>query len=245
MCGHPTWAVGLREPRAFQAANITTRAPCEQKNKAPVVLQVILGVRPALLDRMLPKLLGLPLVEHRVRAAGPILGQTDSHHLSRHISFSLQRLLALPQMQRSNSSLRAACLSAASATAAAATDAATVSELVRSLLKHLEISSSRHAAAAVVRDWAPVTTADFDLHKPILIATLVELFGEPDDDEGTLAVVWAAAKAVLGTIDKQDMPGHVAGLRKALQSAHDVARHNTETGEDIIIPGCVWSLAFC
>jgi hypothetical protein len=99
----------------------------------------------------------------------------------------------------------------------------------------------------VLREWAGVTKADIDMHRPILIATLVELFGEvePEDRDAeekagasTLEVVWAAAKAVLGTIDKEDMPRYVTGLRKALQGAHDAARRNTEAGGPITVPGC-------
>jgi hypothetical protein len=201
-------------------------------------LEVILGVRPALLDRVLAKLLKLPLVAHNVRAAGPLLGQA-SGHLVQHLAFALPRLLSLPASQRGDAALRVACHSAAAAAASAAADPADVSELVRCLLRHLECGASRGTAAAVLREWVGVTSADIDLHKPILISSLVELFGEAlPEDEGALEKVWAAAKAVLGTVDKAELPGFVATVRKALSTAHDVARRNTEPGEAIEIPGC-------
>ena len=202
-------------------------------------MQVILGVRPTLLDRVLPKLLSLPLVEHKVRAVGPLLGQADGHHLTQHLSFALPRLLALPPTQRGNASLRAECHAAATAAAEAATEGAAVSELVRILLRHLDNENARGAAAAVIRDWVAATRADVDLHKPILVSSLVELFGE--EQEGAPEVlpgVWAAAKAVLATIDKPQLPGYVSAVRKALSTAHDAARRNAAVGEDVLIPAC-------
>lgn len=202
-------------------------------------MQVILGVRPTLLDRVLPKLLALPLAEHRVRAVGPLLGQADGHHLTQHLSFALPRLLALPPTQRGNASLRAACHTAATAAAEAATESAAVSELVRILLRHLDNENARGAAAAVIRDWIAATSADVDLHKPILVSSLVELFGEEQEGaEDVLPTVWAAAKAVLGTIEKTQLPSYVSSLRKALSTAHDAARRNVAVGEVVEVPAC-------
>jgi hypothetical protein len=223
-------------------------------------LRVIVSVRPALLDRILPKLLSLPLRVAGVQAAAPLLEEsTTGAAASSHAAFALPRLLALPMTQRRDGMLRAATRKAAGAAVVAAKDAASTAEIVRLLLRHLDAVSSRAAAAAAISDWIAAGPAPelFAPHKPILIASTIELLGEEDkkseappaasndeDEPSALRAVWAAAKALLATVAKTEMPSHVNTVHKALSSAADVARREVEPGDPVTLPGCVPSSCF-
>jgi HEAT repeat len=205
-------------------------------------LRVILSVRPGLIDRLLPKLLALPLKQHRVEAAGPLMAEAPSK-LAHSLAFALPRLLRLPPAQRDDDALRGACHAASVAAARAAADAHAVSEAARQLTQLLQAPQSRGAAAAVLRDWAPAATAEhFEIHKQALAAAALELLGEPvEGDADALPAVWAAAKAVLGTVAKEDLAGYVTAVRRSLQAAQDTARRNVEDSSDgaaVEIPGC-------
>lgn len=216
-------------------------------------LRVIVSVRPALLDRILPKLLALPLRIAGVQAAAPLLLEsTTGSAASSHAAFALPRLLALPMPQRRDGALRAAARKAVASAILAANDASSTAEVVRLVLRQLDAVQSRAAAADAISDWvAAGPAADlFEPHKPILIASTIELLGEKDkpseappaesndeEEPSALAQVWAAVKALLGTISKTEMPSHVNTVHKALSSAADVARREAEPGDTVTLPG--------
>lgn len=221
-------------------------------------LRVIVSVRPALLDRILPKLLSLPLRVAGVQAAAPLLAESATGAAaSSHAAFALPRLLALPMPQRRDGLLRAATRKAAASAVIAAKDASSTAEVVRLMLRQLDAVPSRAAAAAAITDWvaAGPDTALFEPHKPILIASTIELLGEQDkpseaptaesndeEEPSPLAAVWGAAKALLATVPKTEMPAHVNTVHKALSSAADVARREVEPGDPVTLPGCVHDL---
>ena len=153
--------------------------------------------------------------------------------------------------------LRAATRKAAASAVIAAKDASSTAEVVRLMLRQLDAVPSRAAAAAAITDWvaAGPDTALFEPHKPILIASTIELLGEQDkpseaptaesndeEEPSPLAAVWGAAKALLATVPKTEMPAHVNTVHKALSSAADVARREVEPGNPVTLPGCVHDL---
>lgn len=217
-------------------------------------LRVIVSVRPSLLDRILPKLLALPLKQAGVEAAGPLLSEVSGSAAATHAAFVLPRVLALPGTQRRNGGLRGAARRTAAAAAIAAQDPASAAEVVRLLLKQLDVRSSRSAAADTIAAWVArsPTPEIFELHKPILLTSTIELLGEQDvestapvadsNDEpepSDLEAVWKASKAILATIDKTEMPSYVGSVQKALSSAADAARRETEPGDPVEVPGYV------
>eukprot|EP00892_Ulva_mutabilis_P008725 jgi/Ulvmu1/6224/UM028_0082.1 len=215
-------------------------------------LRVIISVRPALLDRILPKLLALPLKQAGVEGAAPLLAEAGGHAAASHAAFVLPRVLSLPAPQRRNGGLRAAARRTAAAAAVAAQDGAAAAEVVRLLLKQLGARASRAAAADTIATWVAKspTPEIFEPHKPILLTSTIELLGEKDvpstaapaesNDEpepSDLESVWKASKAVLATIDKAEMPSYVGSVQKALSSASDAARREAEPGDPIEVPG--------
>lgn len=215
-------------------------------------LRVIVSVRPSLLDRILPKLLSLPLKQAGVEAAGPLLGEATGHAAASHAAFVLPRVLSLPAPQRRNSSLRSAARRTAAAAAMAAQDSAGAAEVVRLLLQQLDSRPSRAAAADTIAAWVikSPTPEVFEPHKPILLTSTIELLGEKDvpstappadnndeEEPSDLEAVWKASKAILSTIDKTEMPSCVGSVQKALSSASDAARREAEPGDAVQVPG--------
>ena len=73
------------------------------------------------------------------------------------------------------------------------------------------------------------------MHKPSLIASVLELLSEDEDPE-VLVAIESACKALLRTIPKEEAPSYVGAVRKAVGSARDAQRRK-ELDAPVEVPG--------
>ncbi|UPQ98417.1 ARM repeat domain-containing protein [Chloropicon primus] len=197
-------------------------------------LVVMMGVRPTILDAVLPEVITLPLTPIKAKSLGEIAKAIPPASVHKQLKSFLKPLLSTLTTAEVDETHEAAESAVESIISCIEDDA--LYDFTSVLVREFDDPKSCLGSAKVVQSFCRTTKLDYQEMVDQLLASIISVFADAEGE--CLQECWNALNTVVKSIPKESQASHVPSLKDAIKAAREHEKRKRHGGELLVAGFC-------